>query len=120
MLEYAVKLARLTRPGNPDLDPELAKWINWGAGPPRQPKYLVLGAKARAALDGRLTPSEEDVKAVALPVASPQGADLLCRRERGHDLRRHHPATAEMMQETPACRVYTLSNPRGCLTSTKE
>ena len=69
VLEYAVKLARLTRPGNPDLKPELAKWINWGAGP-RASQYLVLGAKARAALDGRLTPSEEDVKAVALPVLS--------------------------------------------------
>lgn len=67
VLEFAVKLARLTRPGNPELDPGLAKWINWGAGP-RASQYLVLGAKARAALDGRLTPSEEDVRAVALPV----------------------------------------------------
>ena len=69
VLEYAVKLARLTRPGNPDLDPELAKWINWGAGP-RASQYLVLAAKARAALDGRLTPAEEDVRAVAFPVLS--------------------------------------------------
>jgi MoxR-like ATPase len=67
VLEFAVKLARLTRPGNPELDPGLAKWINWGAGP-RASQYLVLGAKAKAALDGRLTPSEEDVRAVALPV----------------------------------------------------
>ncbi len=69
VLEYAVQLARLTRPKNPDLKPEIASMINWGAGP-RASQYLVLGAKARAALDGRLTPSEEDVRAVALPVLS--------------------------------------------------
>ncbi len=69
VLEYAVKLARLTRPGNPELKPEIASMINWGAGP-RASQYLVLGAKARAALAGRLTPSEEDVRAVALPVLS--------------------------------------------------
>ncbi len=69
VLEYAVKLARLTRPGTPELKPEIASMINWGAGP-RASQYLVLGGKARAALDGRLTPSEEDVRAVALPVLS--------------------------------------------------
>jgi MoxR-like ATPase len=67
VLEYAVKLARSTRPGDPSSDPELTRWINWGAGP-RASQYLVLGAKARAALDGRLTPAEDDVRAVALPV----------------------------------------------------
>jgi MoxR-like ATPase len=67
ILEYAVKLARSTRPGTPESKPEITKWINWGAGP-RASQYLVLAAKARAALDGRLTPSEEDIRAVALPV----------------------------------------------------
>lgn len=69
VLEYAVKLARSTRPGNPETKAELKKWINWGAGP-RASQYLVLAAKAKAALDGRLTPSEEDVRAVAIPVLS--------------------------------------------------
>ncbi|MBW6514509.1 MAG: MoxR family ATPase [Candidatus Syntrophosphaera sp.] len=67
VLEFAVKLARSTRPSDPGIKPEIKKWINWGAGP-RASQYLVLAAKARAALDGRLTPSEEDVRAVALPV----------------------------------------------------
>ena len=69
VLEYAVKLARSTRPGDPSCKPSIAEKINWGAGP-RASQYLVLGAKAKAALDGRLTPSEEDVRAVALPVLS--------------------------------------------------
>ncbi|HQH50317.1 MAG TPA: MoxR family ATPase [Candidatus Cloacimonadota bacterium] len=69
VLEYAVKLARSTRPGDPGSKSELRKLINWGAGP-RASQYLVLAAKARAALDGRLTPAEEDVRAVAVPVLS--------------------------------------------------
>lgn len=69
VLEYAVKLARSTRPGDPGSKAELRKLINWGAGP-RASQYLVLAAKARAALDGRLTPAEEDVRAVAVPVLS--------------------------------------------------
>jgi MoxR-like ATPase len=39
----------------------------WGAGP-RASQYLILGAKARAALDGRPVPDLDDVRAVALPV----------------------------------------------------
>jgi len=38
--------------------------VNWGAGP-RASQYLVYAARTRAALDGRLTPSEEDVKQIA-------------------------------------------------------
>jgi MoxR-like ATPase len=39
----------------------------WGAGP-RAGQYLVLGAKARAIMAGRTTPSIDDVRSVALPV----------------------------------------------------
>ncbi len=43
------------------------EWIKWGAGP-RASQYLILGAKARAALSGRFVPSREDVRAVAMLV----------------------------------------------------
>jgi len=43
--------------------------VSWCAGP-RASQNLILAAKARAALDGRLTPAEENVRAVALPVLS--------------------------------------------------
>jgi len=69
VLEYAVKLARSTRPADTEATAKIKQWVNWGAGP-RASQYLVLAAKARAAMDGRLTPSEEDVRAVALPVLS--------------------------------------------------
>ncbi len=64
VLKYAVNLVRRSRPNSPDADPEIKKWVSWGAGP-RASQYLVLGAKAVAALDGRLSPSEEDVRRVA-------------------------------------------------------
>lgn len=64
VLKYAVNMVRSTRPNSPDADPEIKKWVSWGAGP-RASQYLILGAKAVAALDGRLSPSEEDVNSVA-------------------------------------------------------
>ncbi len=67
VVEYAVKLATLTRPENPEAPPFIKEWINWGAGP-RASQYLILAAKTRAALQGRFTPQEEDVRAAAIPV----------------------------------------------------
>ena len=65
--EYAVNLARSSRPDD-ELAPEFVKdWISWGAGP-RAPIYLTLGAKARAIMHGRYHVSCDDIKAVAKPV----------------------------------------------------
>ena len=67
VVSYAVDLARKTRPEE-EISPDYIKeWIKWGAGP-RASQYLILGAKARAALDGRFVPSKEDVRSVALLV----------------------------------------------------
>ncbi|HUS59459.1 MAG TPA: MoxR family ATPase [Planctomycetota bacterium] len=64
--EYAVDLAIGTRPGD-TARPFIREWVSWGAGP-RASQYLILGAKARAILNGRYHATTEDVKAVALPV----------------------------------------------------
>jgi MoxR-like ATPase len=45
----------------------VSKWVRWGAGP-RAGQALLLGAKARALLEGRTVVAHEDVRAVALPV----------------------------------------------------
>ena len=66
VVEYAVNLVSATRPGDNAKD-FINEWIDWGAGP-RASQYLVLGAKTRAALDGRPTADIDDVKALALPV----------------------------------------------------
>jgi len=47
--------------------PPVRQWVKWGAGP-RAGQALVLGAKARALLDGRSVAAPDDVRAVALPV----------------------------------------------------
>jgi MoxR-like ATPase len=67
VIEYAVKLVNLSRPTYAQAPKFTREWINWGAGP-RASQYLILGAKTRAALQGRFTPSEEDVRACAIPV----------------------------------------------------
>ena len=68
VIAYAVKLARATRLGdNTDAPDYIKNWVSWGAGP-RASQYLILGAKTRAILHGRTTPSVDDVKAVARPV----------------------------------------------------
>ena len=66
VVKYAVDLVSSTRPGQTAKD-FVNEWIDWGAGP-RASQYLILGAKTRAALDGRPTPDIEDVKALALSV----------------------------------------------------
>lgn len=67
VLEYAVSLVAKTRPGRDTAPDFVDNYISYGAGP-RASQYLILGAKALAALDGRLTPLIEDVHAMATPV----------------------------------------------------
>jgi MoxR-like ATPase len=67
VVSYAVNLARATRPDAPDASARIKKYVSWGAGP-RASQYLILGAKARAAMDGRGVPDLEDVNAMAYPV----------------------------------------------------
>ncbi len=67
VVDYAVNLARQTRPNQTSVPKFIKDWISWGAGP-RASQYLVLGAKTRAILDGRPTPDIEDIRAVAKPV----------------------------------------------------
>jgi len=64
---YAMQLARLTRRQEPDAPEFVREYIQWGAGP-RASQYLVLGAKARAVLNGRYYVSQADIRAVAPPV----------------------------------------------------
>jgi len=68
-VDYASRLVRSTRPTATDEAPPdfVKQWVRWGAGP-RAGQALLLGAKARALLEGRSAVSLEDIKAVALPV----------------------------------------------------
>ncbi len=65
--DYAVNLARASRPDDPTAPEFVGKYLTWGAGP-RAGQYLILGAKSRALLHGRFNVSCEDVRAVIQPV----------------------------------------------------
>ena len=67
VVQYAVRVARSTRPDAPEATPDVKKYVSWGAGP-RASQYLILGAKAKAAMDGRSVPDIDDVRGVALSV----------------------------------------------------
>lgn len=60
VLDYAVRLSRSTRPQYKESPENTKKWVSWGAGP-RASQYLIYAARSRAVLQGRLTPSVDDV-----------------------------------------------------------
>jgi len=63
---YAVRIVQASRPDR-EASPDFIKnWVSWGAGT-RASQYMILGAKTRALLNGRLHVSCEDIRAVAYP-----------------------------------------------------
>ena len=67
VVAHAVMLVAATRPVSGNTFDYIKDWIRWGAGP-RASQYLILGAKVRAALLGKITPDISDVELMALPV----------------------------------------------------
>ncbi len=67
VIRYAMKFTRLTRREKGNVPEFIKEYVTWGAGP-RATQNLVLGAKARAVLNGRYYVSCEDIRAVAIPV----------------------------------------------------
>src|SRR5580765_4834257 len=53
VIRYAVRLVSRTRPEDPMAPQYIKEYIRWGASP-RASQYLVMGAKARAAITGKL------------------------------------------------------------------
>jgi MoxR-like ATPase len=64
LIRASVTLARMTRPADAEAPAFIKEFVEWGAGP-RASQYLVLGAKARAALEGRPMADLDDVRTVA-------------------------------------------------------
>jgi MoxR-like ATPase len=70
LLAWIARLVRASRPGGSAetaVPEEVRKYVRWGAGP-RAGQSLVLAAKARALLHGRLAATREDIVALAAPV----------------------------------------------------
>ena len=85
MVDYAVDLARATRPKEPPSPDFVKNWLAWGAGP-RAAQYLILGAKARAILHGQFAVGADDVPGDGLPGAAASPLHQFQRR-RGRDRR---------------------------------
>ena len=67
VVEYAVKLTSATRPQSESAPDFINESVDWGAGP-RASQHLVLGAKAKAILEGRPSPNISDIESLALPI----------------------------------------------------
>lgn len=67
VVDYALALVRQTRVGEVGVPKFVEQQLSWGAGP-RAVQFLLLGAKARALLNGRTYVSTEDIQALAAPV----------------------------------------------------
>ena len=65
---YAVQLVQSSRPSQNGETPGFVnEWIDWGAGP-RASQYLIVGAKARALMDNRVTVTVDDIRSIARQV----------------------------------------------------
>ncbi len=67
VIKYVAHLVRATRPGDERAPQFIKDLVDWGAGP-RAGQFLINGAKAMAAMDGRFSIAVEDVRRVAVPV----------------------------------------------------
>src|SRR5579863_7411117 len=83
VVEAILDLVRAARPG--EGDPEITKHISWGPGP-RAAQALMLATRARALLDGRLSPSKDDISALAEPVLKHRMALTFAARAEGETL----------------------------------
>ncbi len=67
VISYVASLVRATRPGDETAPEFVRQWVDWGAGP-RAGQFLIAGAKAIAAMDGRFSISLDDVRKINIPV----------------------------------------------------
>lgn len=65
--DFALNIARATRPSETGASDFVRHWLSWGAGP-RAGQYMILAGKARALMQGRLCVTIDDIEAVAPPV----------------------------------------------------
>ncbi len=66
LVDYVSRLVRSTRPEQTDVK-YVKDWVSWGSGP-RAGQAMILTAKARAFMNGNFSVTENDLKAVGMPV----------------------------------------------------
>ena len=108
VVRYVLNLVRATRVDDPSAPELVRQRVAWGAGP-RASQFMILGAKARALLHGRLYVSTEDVEAVALPVLRHRVLTTYGAEAEGYTSDR---LIAELMESIPAAESETLRDER--------
>jgi MoxR-like ATPase len=83
VVEAILDLVRAARPG--EGDPDLTKGISWGPGP-RAAQALMLAGRARALVDGRLSPSLDDIAILAEPALKHRMALSFAARAEGETI----------------------------------
>jgi MoxR-like ATPase len=84
---YAARLVRKTRPNGSTAPSWIKPLVSWGAGP-RAVQYLILGAKARAALLGSYMVRLEDIQEAAVPVLTHRIITTFAAQAEGIDSRK--------------------------------
>ncbi len=87
IVEMILDLVRACRPGDANAPDIVRQNVSWGPGP-RAAQALMLTVRAQALLEGRLAPSAEDVRAMAVPVLEHRMALSFAARARGESI--HH------------------------------
>jgi MoxR-like ATPase len=85
VVNFILDLVRACRPEDASASKELCDTVAWGPGP-RAAQSLMLSARAWALLNGRLSPSVQDVLALAVPVLAHRMALRYSAQANGVDL----------------------------------
>jgi MoxR-like ATPase len=83
-INYVARLVRATRPGDGSAPGFVRELVDWGAGP-RAGQYLIHGARALAAMDGRPAVAFDDIRRVAIPVLRHRISANFQAQAEGHD-----------------------------------
>ncbi|MDO5113312.1 MAG: MoxR family ATPase [Planctomycetia bacterium] len=108
LIRFTLALVRQTRVGEADVPDFATENLSWGAGP-RAVQFLLLGAKARALLQGRSHVTVEDVQKLAFPVLRHRLALNFTAESEGKTT---DEIIARLLEETPSRENELLNHPR--------
>ncbi|WP_333714718.1 AAA family ATPase [Yoonia sp.] len=101
IVEMILDLVRACRPADPTAPDIIRQNISWGPGP-RAAQALMLTVRAQALLEGRLAPSAEDVRKMAVPVLEHRMALSFAARARGETIQHVINAVADQITTVTA------------------
>jgi MoxR-like ATPase len=100
IVEMILDLVRACRP-DADAPDIIRQNVGWGPGP-RAAQALMLTVRAQALLEGRLAPSAEDVRKMAIPVLEHRMALTFAARARGETIQNVINTTATLITKVEA------------------